>query len=125
MEDLLAQLAELEAGNADQDDPNDIYDAFATITEDAKAKFLADTKIIASALRKVRVYSHAVTGAHSSQVRTISFKIINSSTILLPRWKAIVAELQLDAKILPRDVSTRWNSTYDMLMIARKYKKAI
>lgn len=28
-------------------------------------------------------------------------------------------------RIIPRDVSTRWNSTYDMLKFALEYSKAI
>ena len=28
-------------------------------------------------------------------------------------------------RIMPRDVSTRWNSTYDMLNFALEYQKAI
>ncbi|SJL08910.1 uncharacterized protein ARMOST_12284 [Armillaria ostoyae] len=55
----------------------------------------------------------------------IAFKIIHSSTILLPEWKKIVAELKLAQKILPRDVSTRWNSTFDILNVALAYKAAI
>ncbi|KAJ3722270.1 hypothetical protein C8R42DRAFT_579770, partial [Lentinula raphanica] len=41
----------------------------------------------------------------------IAFKIVNSPTGLLPRWRA----LQPNICILPCDVLTRWNSTYDML----------
>ncbi|KAF9015872.1 hypothetical protein BDZ89DRAFT_904591, partial [Hymenopellis radicata] len=58
-------------------------------------------------------------------IRTIFFKIINSTTILLPRWKKLVEEHRLPPKVLPRDVSTRWNSTYDMLMTAIQYKRVI
>ncbi|KAE9407459.1 hypothetical protein BT96DRAFT_809445, partial [Gymnopus androsaceus JB14] len=47
--------------------------------------------------------------------RRISFKIINSPTLLLPRWREQVAGTQFKDRVLPRDVSTRWNSTYDML----------
>ncbi len=34
-------------------------------------------------------------------------------------------DLDLAIKIMPRDVSTRWNSTYDMLCFAIEYRKAI
>ncbi|KAE9402459.1 hypothetical protein BT96DRAFT_816515 [Gymnopus androsaceus JB14] len=43
------------------------------------------------------------------------FKIINLTTLLLPRWREQVANMEFRNRILPRDVATRWNSTYDML----------
>ncbi|TFK73076.1 hypothetical protein BDN72DRAFT_745039, partial [Pluteus cervinus] len=60
-----------------------------------------------------------------AKLRTYAYKIVNSSTILLPAWYAILAELGLDRKLLPRDVRTRWNSTYDLLVVAIKYRKAV
>lgn len=50
---------------------------------------------------------------------------MNSSTILLPAYKKRVAELKLPDRLIPRDVSTRWNSTYDMLSMALKYKTVV
>lgn len=52
------------------------------------------------------------------------FKIINSTTKLLPAWKAILQELGLPDITIPRDVRTRWNSTYDMLKETVKYARA-
>jgi hypothetical protein len=60
-----------------------------------------------------------------SQLRKIAFTIKNSSTIILPRWYEVLEELELDARMMPRDVSTRWNSTFDMLKFAIKYRLAI
>ena len=51
--------------------------------------------------------------------------MVHSSTVLLPAWKKCVAALQLKGRIMPRDVTTRWNSTYDMLSFAVTYRKAI
>lgn len=34
-------------------------------------------------------------------------------------------KLKLDARKMPRDVSTRWNSTFDMLAFALEYKTAV
>ncbi|KAL1657551.1 hypothetical protein GGF50DRAFT_25191, partial [Schizophyllum commune] len=59
------------------------------------------------------------------KLRKLAFKIINSSTILLPAWKEILTELGLRIKLLPRDVRTRWNSTYDMLVSALEHRDAI
>ena len=36
-------------------------------------------------------------------------------------WMSTLSELCLTLKNLPRDVSTRWNSTYNMLECALKY----
>ena len=49
------------------------------------------------------------------QARKISFKIINSTTLLLPRWREEVSNTEFKDRVLPRDVATRWDSTYDML----------
>jgi hypothetical protein len=45
--------------------------------------------------------------------------------IHLPAWKRLLAELKIAEKLLPRDVSTRWNSTYNMLNAAFKLKPAV
>ena len=34
-------------------------------------------------------------------------------------------ELSLEPRMMPRDVRTRWNATYDMLQFAYEYKDAI
>jgi hypothetical protein len=59
------------------------------------------------------------------QLCKISFAIIHSSTILLPLWFATLEKVKLDALTMPRDVRTRWNSTYDMLVFALRYRVAI
>ena len=45
--------------------------------------------------------------------------------MLLPAWKEKCQELKLGERVIPRDVRTRWNSTYDMLDIAVKYREAV
>lgn len=59
------------------------------------------------------------------QLRKLASKIINSTTIHLPRWKALLRELKRKERVLPRDVTTRWNSTFDMLEFAIAYREAI
>jgi hypothetical protein len=46
-------------------------------------------------------------------------------TIILPHWFNVLDELGLDARMMPRDVSTGWNSTFDMLRFAIEYQMAI
>ena len=55
----------------------------------------------------------------------MAFAIKNSSTLILPWWYAVLDELKLGERIMPRDVSTRWNSTYDMLKFALDYCVAL
>ena len=69
------------------------------------------------------------------QLRKLAYAIKRSTTILLPRWKEILEDLAaaaattekkpLSVRIMPRDVSTRWNSTYEMLKFAYLYREAI
>ena len=69
------------------------------------------------------------------QLWKLAYAIKGSTMILLPRWKEILEELAtiaintkkklLSVHIMPRDVSTRWNSTYDMLKFAYSYHEAI
>jgi hypothetical protein len=59
------------------------------------------------------------------QIRKLAFAIKNSSTIILPQWFRVLEELALDERVMPRDVRTRWNSTYDMVDFAYTYKDAI
>jgi hypothetical protein len=45
--------------------------------------------------------------------------------LILPEWFKLLERLKLDGRMMPRDVSTRWNSTYDMLTFAIEYRDAI
>jgi hypothetical protein len=53
------------------------------------------------------------------------FALKNSTTILLPAWYAMLTSLNLPHRMMPHDVATRWNSTYDMLEFALRYHPAI
>jgi hypothetical protein len=46
-------------------------------------------------------------------------------TKLLPAWYRYLGELKLAIRLMPRDVATRWNSTFDMLNFAVEYRKAL
>lgn len=49
----------------------------------------------------------------------------NSTTILLPKWYQTLTAHGLPHRIIPRDVATCWNSTFDVLDFAVKYCLAI
>ena len=70
------------------------------------------------------VHRETVTYVHWKLQKT-AFKVVNSSTIVLPAWRKLLQELKAADRIMPRDVTTRWNSTYDMLTFALEYRKAI
>ena len=55
----------------------------------------------------------------------IAFKVVNLSTIVLPAGQKLLQELNTSDRIMPHDVTTCWNLTYDMLKSALKYQKAI
>ncbi|KIL63648.1 hypothetical protein M378DRAFT_79408, partial [Amanita muscaria Koide BX008] len=44
---------------------------------------------------------------------------------LLPCWLEICQEQRLKVRVMPRDVKTCWNSTYDMLVFAIEYQRVI
>jgi hypothetical protein len=60
-----------------------------------------------------------------SQLRKIVFMMKNSTTIVLPQWFTVLQELGVPEQMMPRDVRTRWNSTFDMLDFAVEHLAAI
>ena len=59
------------------------------------------------------------------KLRKISFAVKNSSTLINPEWFKILDRLDLSQRMIPRDVRTRWNSTYDMLKFTVDHRTAI
>lgn len=55
----------------------------------------------------------------------MAYAILHSTTIILPAWFGLLEDLGLKPCMMPRDVSTRWNSTFDMLEFALEYRAAI
>ena len=49
----------------------------------------------------------------------------NLTTHLLPAWRKTLSAHGLSSRMMPRDVSTCWNSTFDMLEFAIQYRVAI
>ena len=49
----------------------------------------------------------------------------NSTMLLLPKWFLMLDKLKLNHHMLPQDVLTWWNSTYDMLIFVLKYQEVL
>jgi hypothetical protein len=54
----------------------------------------------------------------------VAFKTVHLTTLLLPAWAKCLEDLKIPYHIIPQDVQTRWNSTYDMLIFTYKHQKA-
>ena len=99
-------------GEADEmnDDPDDGINELEELDEEERNWILEDTNVVRACV---------------SKLRNLSFAIINSTTLALPAWLNICAKHGLKRRLMPRDVVTRWNSTFDMLQFSLKYRKAI
>ncbi|KAJ7082162.1 hypothetical protein C8R43DRAFT_965514 [Mycena crocata] len=110
LEDLLSEMNDMEQTEAEGDDSDDIFDERANMLNGKHETFFKETTTVCRAIGKVR---------------TIATKILDSPTKLRPRWDKIVKSNCLPPRVLPRDVKTRWNSTYDMINIALAYRRAV
>ncbi|KAF8837319.1 hypothetical protein BDN67DRAFT_860273, partial [Paxillus ammoniavirescens] len=111
-EDSIA-ITENGDGDPDSDDVDHLHDwvdEIDELTEEERSELYQNIRPIRFLLVKLR---------------KLAFKIIHSTTIILPEWKRTLGELKLPVRIMPRDVSTRWNSTFDMLEFALKYRQAV
>ncbi|KAJ8515393.1 hypothetical protein ONZ45_g7180 [Pleurotus djamor] len=112
MEDLQTRLEAGRSGQAENDD-DDIQgwiDELDSMSEGEKAAHREEVQPVSLVLVKLR---------------KLSYKILHSTTILLPAWKKVLAALHLKERVMPRDVTTRWNSTFDMLDFAIEYRSAV
>ncbi|KAF8220273.1 hypothetical protein L208DRAFT_1334794 [Tricholoma matsutake] len=108
---IMAQENDEEDGEIDEDDDlGDWVDKVAALTPEEQETLKDSIRPIKMVLVKLR---------------KLAFKIVHSSTILLPAWKTCLEDLELVLWIMPRDVTTQWNSTFDMLSFAVKYQGAI
>lgn len=69
--------------------------------------------------------SRRFTHIYSLKIRKLSFAIIHSTTKALPAWRKACTARKLPALLIPRDMKTRWNSTYDMVKMAYRFRPAI
>ncbi|KIM53769.1 hypothetical protein SCLCIDRAFT_138299, partial [Scleroderma citrinum Foug A] len=55
----------------------------------------------------------------------LSFKIIHSTTVLLPVWIETLEDFDLPIRMIPCDCSTCWNSSFDMANFILEYQAPI
>jgi hypothetical protein len=126
--------ANLDAGEANNnqhrdgdDDVDGLVDLTALLSGDNLRRLKAGALPVRKVLVKASPYLQSSLSAALSalQLRRIAYAIVNSTTLVKPRWEAVLQEVNLSQRLMLRDVSTRWNSTYDMLVFALQYRKAV
>ena len=108
-------------------DEDDNFDELEELGFVKKDELIADTAAVRSVVSKVR-FLIPIVGANAhdvAQLRSLSFAIIRSTTLSLPQWMRLCLVHTLKEKRIPRDVVTRWNSTYDMLNFMLLYREPI
>ncbi|KAL1749768.1 hypothetical protein FB107DRAFT_224964, partial [Schizophyllum commune] len=94
-----SEMADKEDGQTLEEDVDVEIDGMESMSEEEKAQLRATCRPVKFMLVKLR---------------KLAFKVINSTTKLLPAWLACLKAHGLPDSLIPRDVSTRWNSTHDM-----------
>jgi hypothetical protein len=112
--------------NSDDDKDNKI-NKIEEMTEEEREEIVADTAIVRETVTKAGLFTFFYNTSTNNmlKIRQLSFAIIHSTTFMLPAWCTVCADVELKAHLIPCDVVTRWNSTYDMLAFALKYRPAI
>ena len=59
------------------------------------------------------------------QLCRVAYAMKNSPLLIHPKWFLTLDELKLGHHMMPQDVLTQWNSTYNMLLFALKYQDAL
>ncbi|KAF5317857.1 hypothetical protein D9758_018904 [Tetrapyrgos nigripes] len=114
LEDLQTRLKEAEeGGEVVNDDPDLVVDMMEGMSPAEKEELQQQIVPVQQVVVKFR---------------KTSYKIINSPTSLLPEWRHILHEEKQPQTVIPCDVTTRWNSSCDMIEYCiekKKYYRAI
>jgi hypothetical protein len=130
----LASAVDLES--EDEDEDNNSPDRSVPIPVDAEMEEICqgeDLDAIRASIAPVRTVivkvSHLthyqIPGSDIVKLRRLAYAILKSTTIALPAWRLAVSTAGLPPRLIPRDVSTRWNATYLLLQFAMEYKVPI
>ncbi len=113
----------------DEADEDGWVDKLAAMSDEDRELFKRKVRPVRKALTKVRAYCSSCSSwsltLHCVQIRQLTNKINHSSTILRPAWFKLLKELKLPERILPRDVQTRWMSTFEMTVASVEYREAV
>ena len=59
------------------------------------------------------------------QLCKLAFKVVHLTTIVLPAWREICCDLELEPHLIPHNVSTCWNLCCDMVDVGVDYREAV
>ena len=135
-EDVMAEMYEQEKGsdgndNDDKEEEEEDEEDKDEEGEDKDDELAMRLDPIRSMLQKVSLRpidpnpNSWLTNGKCMKLRNIAFTMKNSTTILLPAWNKMLPRHGLSVCMMLQDVSTRWNSTFDMLEFAIQYHVAI
>jgi len=111
--------------NEDDEQPNELDGMSEGEALELERSLLPVRLMLAKVISRFQTIYYPILILLLAQLRALSNAIKNSSTILLPIWNTKLEDLGLNIRMMPRDVATRWNSTFDMLDFAIDYRAAI
>jgi len=108
-----------------EDDEDGLGDERDGMSEEDVAELEESLVPIRLMLTKVSHFKLSSKLSNTVQLCALANAIKNSSTIILPQWLAKLEELGLHVRMMPPDISTHWNSTFDLLNFTIDYRAAI
>ena len=112
--------------DCEDDDENGLSDRRDGMSEEEVAALEESLVPVQLMITKVSKFELSlILSNQMPKLRALANTIKNSSTIILPQWLEKLDNLSLKVRMMPWDVSTRWNSTFDMLNFALDYCVAI
>jgi hypothetical protein len=109
----------------DDDNEDEDKDSLLALNEDDVDDGIDELEDLSETDRETLMQETQDVRVTVSKLRNLSFAIINSTTKALPAWRRCCRKLKKKALLIPRDVTTRWNSTYDMLSFCQRFRESI